>query len=503
MLGEGVSAGFEYLGVNARTVCYVEREAPAAAQLVALMEAGALAPAAIWSDMLTFDGRSWRSRVDGIVAGFPCQDLSIAGRRAGLDGKRSGLFFRVLDIADDSGAWLLVLENVSGIASATASVVDEAEGDLEERAAARVLGELADRGGMRNGSLFQRPMLAPVTSETDGFASLGAWPTPKASEHQSDRMGDEAMAREIARPGAQRSVSGVARFWTTPDVCSGARDMSKIDPEAAMWLTPNVPNGGRSVSAELVASKGMTEDGEKKTVGLESQTKHWGTPQARDYRSPDSPDSPNYQRKLREGYTIDLNSQAAAWPTPRATDGTKGGPNQAGSKGDLMLPSAAAQFRVNSAGMNSLNTSDATDAPIAKVKDSILPVLAWPTPAARDAKGANSSDHVTTNGTGRMHMDQLPNFVQHHFLHPDHPTQSGAAFSAPVVSVHGKELSPTTRPEHVLGRLRLNPAFACWLMGWPSWWTNPGITSSVRSEMALYRSKLLTQLSYLLCEQAS
>ncbi|WP_232491333.1 hypothetical protein [Mycobacterium dioxanotrophicus] len=27
-------------------------------------------------------------------------------------------------------------------------------------------------------------------------------------------------------------------------------------------------------------------------------------------------------------------------PTPRATDGTKGGPNQRGSSGDLMLPSA-------------------------------------------------------------------------------------------------------------------------------------------------------------------
>jgi hypothetical protein len=31
-------------------------------------------------------------------------------------------------------------------------------------------------------------------------------------------------------------------------------------------------------------------------------------------------------------------------PTPRASDGTKGGPNQRGSSGDLMLPSAAAQL---------------------------------------------------------------------------------------------------------------------------------------------------------------
>lgn len=146
MLGEGVRAAFAHLGIEHRTVCYVEREAPAASQLVTLMEAGALDPAPVWSDMLTFDGAAWRDCVDLVIAGFPCQDLSIAGRRAGLDGKRSGLFFRVLDIADACGARGLVLENVAGIATATASVVDEAEGALEERAAARVLGELADRG---------------------------------------------------------------------------------------------------------------------------------------------------------------------------------------------------------------------------------------------------------------------------------------------------------------------------------------------------------------------
>ena len=146
MLGEGVRAGFELLGIDHRTVCYVEREAPAAAQLATLMEAGALDAAPVWSDLLTFDGAAWRGCVDFILAGFPCQDISIAGRRAGLDGKRSGLFFDILDIADACGAWGLFLENVGAIATATASAVDEAEGPLEERAAARVVGELADRG---------------------------------------------------------------------------------------------------------------------------------------------------------------------------------------------------------------------------------------------------------------------------------------------------------------------------------------------------------------------
>ena len=146
MLGEGLRAGLRYLGIETRTVCYLEREAYPAAVLAARMAEGALDDAPVWSDVCTFDARAWRGAVDCVIGGFPCQDLSVAGRRAGLDGKRSGLFFELLRIAEDSGARYLFLENVGGIASATASVVDAAEGELDERAASRVVGELADRG---------------------------------------------------------------------------------------------------------------------------------------------------------------------------------------------------------------------------------------------------------------------------------------------------------------------------------------------------------------------
>lgn len=145
-LGEGLRAGLGHLGVQTRAVCYVEREAYAASVLASRMQEGSLDEAPVWSDVCTFDAHQWYGAVDCVVAGFPCQDLSLAGRRAGLDGKRSGLFFEVVRIARDCGARYLFLENVGGIASATASVVDEAEGALEERAAARVLGELADHG---------------------------------------------------------------------------------------------------------------------------------------------------------------------------------------------------------------------------------------------------------------------------------------------------------------------------------------------------------------------
>lgn len=49
---------------------------------------------------------------DAIVAGFPCQDLSQAGRTAGLDGERSGLVEEVFRLAATSRPGWIVLENV-------------------------------------------------------------------------------------------------------------------------------------------------------------------------------------------------------------------------------------------------------------------------------------------------------------------------------------------------------------------------------------------------------
>ncbi|OQS33000.1 DNA cytosine methyltransferase [Chromobacterium haemolyticum] len=56
-------------------------------------------------------------RVDVIVGGFPCQDLSTMGKRRGLEGERSGLFYEVCRIATELQPRWLVLENVTGLLS--------------------------------------------------------------------------------------------------------------------------------------------------------------------------------------------------------------------------------------------------------------------------------------------------------------------------------------------------------------------------------------------------
>jgi DNA (cytosine-5)-methyltransferase 1 len=69
-------------------------------------------------DVRTFDPEPWRGRIDLLCGGFPCQDVSVAGQRAGLDGgTQSILFYEFARIADrvvGPGGFVLV-ENVAGL----------------------------------------------------------------------------------------------------------------------------------------------------------------------------------------------------------------------------------------------------------------------------------------------------------------------------------------------------------------------------------------------------
>ena len=99
-----------------RTVGYVERDAYAAACLVARMEEQALDPAPVWDDLATFDGRPWRGCVDLISAGFPCQPVSCAGKRQGQADER-WLWDDVARIVRDVRPALVFLENTPGLLS--------------------------------------------------------------------------------------------------------------------------------------------------------------------------------------------------------------------------------------------------------------------------------------------------------------------------------------------------------------------------------------------------
>lgn len=66
-------------------------------------------------DVSKTKGKSLRTRL--VAGGFPCQDLSVAGKRTGLAGKRSGLFFQFTRILAEARPRWCVVENVPGLLS--------------------------------------------------------------------------------------------------------------------------------------------------------------------------------------------------------------------------------------------------------------------------------------------------------------------------------------------------------------------------------------------------
>lgn len=69
--------------------------------------------AKIVSDIHDVHGEDWRDS-DIVFGGFPCQDLSVAGRRAGLSGMRSGLWSEMLRVVSEIRPYWVLAENVRG-----------------------------------------------------------------------------------------------------------------------------------------------------------------------------------------------------------------------------------------------------------------------------------------------------------------------------------------------------------------------------------------------------
>ena len=114
-----------------RTVCAVEWEPYPASVLAARQNDGLLAPFPIWDDVRTFDGTPWRGAVDVVSGGFPCQDISVAGKGAGIDGERSGMWQHMARVIGEVRPRFAFVENSPALLT---------------RGLGRVLGDLAALG---------------------------------------------------------------------------------------------------------------------------------------------------------------------------------------------------------------------------------------------------------------------------------------------------------------------------------------------------------------------
>jgi DNA (cytosine-5)-methyltransferase 1 len=115
----GLELGLRLAGVPVRVVASVERQAYAAAVLANRMVEGALDSCPIWDDLESFPSRAYRGRVDLVVAGFPCQGASVAGKRLGTADKR-WLWPLVWRTVRECGASMLFIENVPGLLNVNA-----------------------------------------------------------------------------------------------------------------------------------------------------------------------------------------------------------------------------------------------------------------------------------------------------------------------------------------------------------------------------------------------
>lgn len=122
--GGGILAG-HILGW--RTVCAVEYAAYPRSVLLARQRDGLLPAFLIWDDVRTFDGKPWRGHVDVVSGGFPCQDISIAGKGDGLDGERSGLWTEMARIIGEVQPRFAFVENSPML---TSRGLDRVLGDL-------------------------------------------------------------------------------------------------------------------------------------------------------------------------------------------------------------------------------------------------------------------------------------------------------------------------------------------------------------------------------------
>lgn len=379
--------------------------------------------------------------VDVLTAGFPCQDVSVAGVRAGLaPGTRTGVWTNVAHAIDVLRPALVVLENVEGLHSA------RAHSDVEPCA-----GCVGDDPG--------RVVLRASGAVLGTLASLGydaQWVTVSASG--------------VGAPHRRRRVFILAH------------------PADAEGLGQRVgwPAGGLGVPAAAVSGAA----GPDRLILLP-------TPVARDTgRSPQQ----HLAMRAETGHASvsSLAVAAVLLPTPRATDGTKGGPNQRGSSGDLMLPSAVMLLPTPRARDGKGCDPNPRDVDLNEAVGRLLPT---PVASNGDARRGTPTTAVAAArfDSGRRNLDDAVALLPTPTVADSRGSRNATAGRRdprPTTNIESWTLSDVAhgerwgeyaaaiaRWEHILGRPapdptepgkrgrpRLSPRFVEWMLGWPNGW---------------------------------
>lgn len=422
--------------------------------------------------------------VDVLCGGFPCQDVSAAGKRAGIKaGTRSGLWSVFADAIDALRPQWVVIENVRGLLSATAQrTVDDADslepsagvvGDGSDRPVLRalgaVLGDLCDLGydaqwatvaassvgaPHRRGRVFILAFSSNTTvTEWRGAKQqlLGA-PVGSAAEHR-ERISQTAEchgnASDAPRYGWDEGRPEPARLVGGFDAAvSGDGHVDLLPTPAA--CNPNDGEGAETWLARRAEVKERVKNGNGMGMPLSIAVQLLPTPQARDHKGTDSEADHNRRSPGMDAVSYHF---PALLPTPQAFDQVD----------YVRTPEQLAEQaqRPNGGGARSLREVIVNELP--------EPTL-LSTPQARDFTGVPADNFNNAN------------------LCRDVANTAQWGKYAPAIARWEQIVGPAPAPTepNKNGNPRLAAAFSQWLMGWPAGWvTDPAIGISRNDQLRI------------------
>lgn len=437
------------------------------------------------------------------AGGFPCQDVSLAGRRRGMtDGTRSGLWSEFArSIEEDRPDWV-VIENVRGLLSADAS------SDLEPcplcvgdnpghvlRALGAVLGDLADLG-------FDAEWVGLRASDVGAphgrfRVFVLAWPRERTV---ADTIGEPVRGRA---GGVSRSASAAEGNGDQRERGGGATGDSGADAPVTLLPTPDAYSGSRGGSQHPEKRR----DGGH-TVSLADVTEHalLGTPRT----------AQGVQNDLRNPAVIGnprgrLEDQIALLPTPNVAMAEGGQTSRSGARKDerllggiaadvadgplLPTPTAGTQSKstraMTASKANGRRTGGGQSSPLGLEEAASLVAGHRPEhlpgdddlpPGSRAVVDALMPTPRATRGGSSTEMSYAMGGTRSDDERPQGVVTPGADWGPYAAAIHrweqviGRPAPAPVRHDGKGGKARLNPELTEWMMGWPTGWvTTPAI----------------------------
>lgn len=453
--------------------------------------------------------------VEIMSGGFPCQDLSTAGRRLGLrDGTRSGLWYHFLRGIAIQRPKIVVIENVRGILSADAHSDMGCEGCLapirEEpalRAHGAVLGDLASIG--YDASWYGLPASdagAPHGRFREFIVAYPAGEPPDAPNFGRERDGDQRRGRSGSADGS---------LLPTPRATDGSNGGPNQRGSSGDLMLP---------SAVQLLGTPTARDG--KGVGAPgSETQQWGlehsnmeaqllelfpTPTAVDMggnKTPEEWDEWTDEMKERHnngrghGDSLNVEVQRLLLPTPSAADGDGGHASRGGDRKDepllgridKLLPTPQAHDAVQGKTQEQVEAMRARGYGVSNLNELAENELhLLPTPEAglgehrrdqgQDPDRRRAGGHAVSTADVVCHLptptaqrgdhnsdgDWNLNGIQHLHSDPERWGKYGPAINR-WERVSGA-IAPAPTEVNSKGTARLAPPFSEWMMGVPAGW---------------------------------